>query len=290
MKATSKLLAATILVLLVAVTALPSHAQAGSALSGLTVNANWDYPTLSNPYEGSSPSSAVVGPSDASFVFAPNTAMNIGVSASSNTITLDGEYNGCGGTCNGGPYDNSGGVTFNGFVISVVNPPPGYAFNSVQIQSINWGIQVPQISFDATHIYVNMEGLAQIGPGSQIVLNYNFAGPYSICALYDQTKSVHSGAVIPIKLQLCDINSNDVSSSSIVVHATSLTGVSGFSGDVEPAGDSNPDNDFRFDATLGTTGGYIFNLSTSGLATGTYNLQFTAGSDPTVHSVNFGVK
>jgi hypothetical protein len=113
---------------------------------------------------------------------------------------------------------------------------------------------------------------------------------YGVCALYDQTKSVHSGAVIPIKLQLCDINSSDVSSSSIVVHATGLTGVSSFSGDVGPAGNSAPDNDFRFDATLGPTGGYIFNLSTSGLATGTYNLQFMAGSDPLRHSVNFGVK
>jgi hypothetical protein len=32
------------------------------------------------------------------------------------------------------------------------------------------------------------------------------------------------------------------------------------SGGVENAGNSNPDNDFRFDATLGSTGGYIFNL------------------------------
>lgn len=48
-------------------------------------------------------------------------------------------------------------------------------------------------------------------------------------------------------------------------------------------------DNFRFDSTLGTAGGYIFNLSTSGLAGGTYRLQFTAPGDPESHSVNFGV-
>ena len=112
---------------------------------------------------------------------------------------------------------------------------------------------------------------------------------YGICPLYDQTRSVHSGATFPIKLQLCDINGSDLSSPAIVVHAVSVTAVSGFSGTPDAPGNANPDNDFRFDATLGPTGGYIFNLSTGGLASGTYSLQFIAGSDPVMHSVNFGV-
>jgi hypothetical protein len=57
---------------------------------------------------------------------------------------------------------------------------------------------------------------------------------------------------------------------------------------VEDTGNANPDNDFRFDATLGSSGGYIFNLSTRGLA-GTYTLNFTVGSDPQQHSVLFQV-
>lgn len=112
---------------------------------------------------------------------------------------------------------------------------------------------------------------------------------YGTWPLYDQTRSVHSGATFPIKLQLCDANGNDLSSSAILVHATSVTAVSGYSGTPDAPGNANPDNDFRFDATLGSTGGYIFNLSTGGLASGTYSLQFTAGSDPVTHSVNFGV-
>ena len=113
---------------------------------------------------------------------------------------------------------------------------------------------------------------------------------FQICALYDQNRSVKSGAVFPIKLELCDANGNDLSSSAIIVHAVKMTAISGFSGDPEAVGNANPDDDFRFDSTLGTGGGYIFNLSTSGLASGTYSLQFTAGGDPFMHSVNFGVR
>ena len=142
------------------------NARAHSILSGVTVSANWNFPMIGTLYEGSTPPSAVVGPSDALFVFGPfNTAMDIDVSATTDIITLDGENNGA----DGGFYLSG---TFNGFVISVLNPSPGFAFTGVGIQSINWDNQTPPISFDPTDIYVNMQGLTQIGPGSDIVLSY----------------------------------------------------------------------------------------------------------------------
>ena len=52
------------------------------------------------------------------------------------------------------------------------------------------------------------------------------------------------------------------------------------------AGDANPNDLFRYDASLG---GYIFNLSTAGLSAGTYTLYYTAGNDPTRHSLTFVV-
>lgn len=114
---------------------------------------------------------------------------------------------------------------------------------------------------------------------------------YNVCLLYDPTHAVKSGATIPIKISLCDSSGNDVSSSSIAVTAVSLVQVSTSTTDtIEDAGNSNPDNNFRFDPTLGVVGGYVFNLKTTGLGTGTYNLGFTAGSDPTVHTVSFQVK
>lgn len=109
---------------------------------------------------------------------------------------------------------------------------------------------------------------------------------FNICLQYDPTKAVKSGAAYPIKIQLCDGNGNNVSSSSIVVHAVGVGLVSSVAyGDVITAGNANPDNNFRFSDDL-----YILNLKTTGLSTGVYNLYFTAGSDPVLHTVQFQVK
>ncbi|HEU5459445.1 MAG TPA: PxKF domain-containing protein, partial [Pyrinomonadaceae bacterium] len=109
---------------------------------------------------------------------------------------------------------------------------------------------------------------------------------FNICLLYDPTKAVKSGATYPIKIQLCDINGNNVSSADIVLQALDIEQVSTSAmGEVITAGSANADNNFRFD-----NGSYILNLKTTGLSTGTYNLYFTAGDDPVTHSVQFQVK
>jgi hypothetical protein len=113
---------------------------------------------------------------------------------------------------------------------------------------------------------------------------------YNVCLLYDPTRAVKSGAAYPIKLYLCDTNGLDVSSPGVVLNATRISLSSGFTGGVEDAGNANPDSNFRYDATLGPSGGYIFNLKTSGLNTGSYNLTFTAGASSPSYSVMFGVK
>jgi len=114
---------------------------------------------------------------------------------------------------------------------------------------------------------------------------------YGLCLLYDPSRSVQGGSTIPLKLQLCDASNSDVSNSSVVLHATSLVQIgTNSSGVIQASGKANPDNDFRFDSTLGPTGGYIFNLSTKGLATGSYLLSFTAGSDPVAHTLTFQVR
>ena len=43
------------------------------------------------------------------------------------------------------------------------------------------------------------------------------------------------------------------------------------------AGNANPDLNFRYDATIGTGGGYIFNMSTKALTPGKYELRIEAG-------------
>ena len=114
---------------------------------------------------------------------------------------------------------------------------------------------------------------------------------YNVCLLYDSTKAAKSGSTIPVKLQLCDSSGNDLSSPTVTLHAFSITMESStISGAVQDSGNANPDNDFRFDPSLGPTGGYIFNLSTRGLSTGSYRLNFTVSGDPTVHGAPFQVK
>jgi len=117
-------------------------------------------------------------------------------------------------------------------------------------------------------------------------------GPlYSVCPLYDATKPVKSGATLPLKIQLCNGTGQNLSAPSIGVHATGVTQLSTqVTGEVQDAGNANPDNDFRFDGALGSTGGYIFNLSTKGLTTGIHNLNFTVTGDSAVYAAQFQVK
>jgi hypothetical protein len=113
----------------------------------------------------------------------------------------------------------------------------------------------------------------------------------SVCLLYDPAKAAKGGSTIPIKLQLCSTSGVNLSSPDIVLHATGVSLVSGtIAGPVQDPGNANPDADFRYDATLGTTGGYIFNLSTNGLVTGTYNLTFAVAGSSSNYVASFQVK
>jgi len=114
---------------------------------------------------------------------------------------------------------------------------------------------------------------------------------YSVCLLYDPTRAVKSGSTMPIKLELCNNSGDDLSSPSIVVHAISITLTSdSISGQIQDSGNANPDNDFRFESSLGIAGGYIFNLKTTGLSTGTYNLNFTVTGDSFLYAAPFQVR
>ncbi len=111
---------------------------------------------------------------------------------------------------------------------------------------------------------------------------------YNICLLYNPTQAKKSGSTYPIKIQICDVNGNNLSSALIVVQAQSVTMSSNNTpGPLDDSGNSNPDFDFRFDSTLP---GYIYNLSLQGISTGTYKLNFMVSGDPVPHSVPFQVK
>jgi uncharacterized repeat protein (TIGR01451 family) len=132
-------------------------------------------------------------------------------------------------------------------------------------------------------------------------ISYNYAGDQNFTAasasgsltvaygsqlLFNNNKPVHSGAVLPVKLALTDASGADISSADIAVTAVGLVDSNGNPVPLNAAGDANPNDLFRYDASLG---GYIFNLSTAGLSAGTYTLYYTAGNDPTRHSLTFVV-
>jgi len=108
---------------------------------------------------------------------------------------------------------------------------------------------------------------------------------YGTQLLFDNSKAVHAGSCLPVKLEVTNATGTDISSSNIAVTATSLVGPGGVVA-LKPEGNANPNNLFRYDASLG---GYIFNLDTKGQTSGTYTLYYTIGNDPTLHSLTFVV-
>jgi hypothetical protein len=111
---------------------------------------------------------------------------------------------------------------------------------------------------------------------------------YALCLLYDPSKAKNRGATYPLKVSLCDAAGANLSSAAVALTATGLRRVSDqISGVVEDAGQANPDQGFRWDAALG---GYVYNVATAALATGTWALRFTASGDPIPHEVLLQVK
>jgi hypothetical protein len=112
---------------------------------------------------------------------------------------------------------------------------------------------------------------------------------YEVCPLFEQSRSYRLGSTVPVRMQLCDTDGTNLSSSSLVVTATGLVKVdaSASTALVEDSGNANPDNNFRYDESLQ---GYIYNLATRGLSAGTWELQFTVSGDPDTYAVRFDIR
>ena len=134
---------------------------------------------------------------------------------------------------------------------------------------------------------------------------------YNVCFLYDPTQPFRlTTATIPLKLQLCDANGANRSSSNITLTAVDLQQfdatlpncTNSVTDDrcwrtIAPPNLSTNAGDgfvFRFSTALATGGGYIYNYSIKGLsANRTYRLRFMVGSEATgtaLHSAQFSTK
>jgi hypothetical protein len=116
---------------------------------------------------------------------------------------------------------------------------------------------------------------------------------YGLEALFDDTKPHKSGSVVSIKLEVTAADGTDLSSASLPVTAVGIAPASSDTPTIKPA--PSPGNSYRgglftYDPTVGGTGGYTFNLKTTGLKPGVYKLFFTIGDDLTLHYVEFVVR
>ena len=124
----------------------------------------------------------------------------------------------------------------------------------------------------------------KVGNTSTQTVTYSVS--YNTCLEYDPRAVYHAGSTIPVKLRVCDEFGNNLSSESLVVTAAGVGLVSTtVYGEVNASGNANPDGNFRF-----VGGFYIFNMSTKGLGTGSYNLYYRVGDDPTLHTAPFNLK
>lgn len=133
-----------------------------------------------------------------------------------------------------------------------------------------------------------VEATDQVGNTSRASVSYTVS--YGVCPLYEESKAHRSGSTIPVKLRLCDAAGVNLSSAAVVVTALGTERVSNYApGELEDAGNANPDDNFRFTQLDGASG-YIFNLKTTGFSTGTYVLIFGVTGDPVTHATKFQIK
>src|SRR6266478_1440321 len=113
---------------------------------------------------------------------------------------------------------------------------------------------------------------------------------YLMPLLNDGSALYQSGRTVPVKFHLTAADGTFVSNAVATIQMFQVlntpTGTVDMSLNTVASGSSNMGNLFRFDPTSNQ---YIYNLSTSGFASGTYLLRTTL-NDGTTHEVNFSIK
>ena len=136
---------------------------------------------------------------------------------------------------------------------------------------------------DTSRVGVNtFSVVATDAVGNRTTQAASYVVGYRICPLFDVDQTRKAGSTIPVRLQLCDAAEANASSLAIAVTALAVDGAA-----PADSGTANPGNTFRFEADLGGTGGYIYNLSTRGLAPGRHTLTLQAAGDALIHRIDF---
>ena len=106
-----------------------------------------------------------------------------------------------------------------------------------------------------------------------------------MCDLYNTAQAKQSGSTYPIIVAVCDANNQNVSTPGMVLSAVGWGVSTPTFSPVPDAGNSNGNGTFR-----NTGGSFMWNLQTTGMASGNYNMFFTISGDPTLHFAPFAVR
>ena len=133
-------------------------------------------------------------------------------------------------------------------------------------------------TYTITFSYAGDANFNSTSATSTLIDAYNFTG-----GAIPPVTTINGQRALPIKIQLTDVNGVNVSSSSITVTAYGVQLVGSTNWLPAP----NVDDTFKFQNS--NDGTYMFNLKVTGLASGNYLFGFTAGNDPTIHTVPFTI-
>jgi len=176
-------------------------------------------------------------------------------------------------------YEVNTSATFSGPVtICFVVPGPisEADFNGLVVLHNENGVLVDVTASAPAREYASLRLCATVNSFSPF---YLVRTNLRVVAVFDQTKAYRLNSTVPIKLQLFDASGANVSSPTTVLTARELRRIGGAEAvHAVDSGNANPDSNFRYDSTLGGSGGYVFNLSTKSLSAGRYVLSFYAGS------------
>ena len=210
-------------------------------------------------------------------------------------------------TVNLGSASVAGGASLTGMVTLSGPAPTGGAVVSLSssnpsVASVPASVTVPEGATSATFpvttstvgattnvtISTTLNGVTQ-NSSLTVRLVYNFSG-YLPPLLNDGSSLFHSGRTVPVKFQLTATDGSVVTNATANVQVFQIqntpTGTVDQDMSATASGNSTSGTAFRFDPTSNQ---YIYNLSTSGYASGTYLLRTTI-SDGSTHDVQFSIQ
>lgn len=186
------------------------------------------------------------------------------------------------------PYEVTSTAVFTGpitlcFSAAHINDPA--AFEALHVLHGENGVFVDRtISRD----YPTRTICATTSSLSPFVVARRTSAAYSPKLLYTVDRSFKRGSTVPLKVQIIGWDGTNISAPSRSLKALSLKRSSDDTAiDVEDSGQSNPDDNFRYDADLQ---GYIFNLRTKGLTAGTYVLTADVGGQAQYVQMPFSIR